>query len=88
MQKSLKCLLRSEYGISFSGILKFPDKKYLYISNNPKKDFFAPKKLNWFTIRFKNPYGIYKDVENNTDIEVYSREEILKYLSETTKNVL
>jgi len=53
-----------------------------------KRNISHFEKLNWFTIRFKNPYGIYKDVENNTDIEVYSREEILKYLSETTKNVL
>jgi len=60
----------------------FPDKKYLYISDNPKKDFIAPKKLNWLTIRFKNPNGIYKDIKNNADVEVYSREEILDKLKE------
>jgi putative hydrolase of the HAD superfamily len=61
---------------------KFPDKKYVYISDNPKKDFFAPKKLNWITIRFKNKKGIYKDIPNNADYEVYSRKEILNKIKE------
>ena len=61
---------------------KFPNEKYIYVSDNPKKDFIAPKKLNWLTIRFKNPNGIYKDIKNNADVEVYSREEILDKLKE------
>ena len=59
---------------------KFADNEYIYISDNPKKDFIAPKKLGWKTLRYKNPNGIYRDIENNADIEVYSREEILKVL--------
>jgi len=61
---------------------KFKDKNYIYISDNPKKDFLAPKKLGWITIRFKNPRGIYKDIKNNADFEVNSREEILEKLKE------
>ena len=61
---------------------KFKNEEYIYISDNPKKDFFAPKELNWKTIRFKNPNGIYKDYENNADIEVNSRSEILEKLKE------
>ena len=61
---------------------KYPNEKYIYISDNPKKDFFAPKELNWITLRFKNKKGIYKDIENNADIEVYSRSEILEKLKE------
>jgi len=61
---------------------KFKDKDYIYISDNPKKDFLAPKKLGWITIRFKNPRGIYKNVKNNADFEVNSREEILEKLKE------
>ena len=41
---------------------KFPNQKYVYISDNPKKDFFAPIKLGWKTIRYKNPNGIYKNI--------------------------
>ena len=59
---------------------KFADNEYIYISDNPKKDFIAPKKLGWKTLRYKNPNGIYRDIENSADIEVYSREEILKVL--------
>ena len=61
---------------------RFPNENYIYISDNPKKDFLAPKKLGWKTIRFKNPKGIYKDIPNNADIEVYSRNEILDRLKE------
>ena len=61
---------------------KFPNEDYIYISDNPKKDFLAPRKLGWKTIRFKNPRGIYRDVENNADIEVYSRKEILEKLKD------
>ena len=61
---------------------KFKDKDYIYISDNPKKDFLAPKELGWITIRFKNPRGIYKDIENNADFEVNSREGILGKLKE------
>ena len=61
---------------------RFKDKEYIYVSDNPKKDFLAPKKLGWKTIRFKNPRGIYKNIPNNADIEVYSRNEILEKLKE------
>jgi len=61
---------------------KFKDEEFIYISDNPKKDFLAPKKLGWITIRFKNPKGIYKDFQNNADFELNSREEILEKLKE------
>ncbi len=57
---------------------KYPKEEYIYIADNPKKDFIAPKQLGWKTIRFKNPNGIYKDIANSADIEVYSREDILR----------
>ena len=61
---------------------KFKDKDCIYISDNPKKDFLAPKKLGWITMRFKNPRGIYKNIKNNADFEINSREEILEKLKE------
>jgi len=61
---------------------KYPNEEYIYISDNPKKDFFAPNKLNWNSVRFKNKNGIYKDFENNAKIEVNLRNEILEVLKE------
>jgi len=58
----------------------FKDEEFVYIADNPKKDFFAPKALGWRTIRFKNPVGIYKEYENNAEFEVNSRKEILEVL--------
>jgi len=59
---------------------KYPNEDYIYISDNPKKDFFAPIELKWKTIRYKNPNGIYKDIKNNAMFEVNKRDEIIDIL--------
>ncbi len=46
------------------------EKHFIYIADNPKKDFIVPNKLGWITIRYKNPLGIYKDLESNTHFEI------------------
>lgn len=56
------------------------ESKFIYISDNPKKDFAAPKALGWIGIRYKNPIGIYKEVPNNTDYEVQTREAVIELL--------
>lgn len=56
------------------------EKKFVYISDNPKKDFIAVKELGWTGIRYKNSVGIYRDFENNTDYEVEKREDIINIL--------
>jgi len=56
------------------------EETFVYISDNPKKDFFAPNKLGWKSIRYKNPHGIYKDFKNNANFEIESRSEILEIL--------
>lgn len=66
---------------------KFPNQQYLYIADNPKKDFQAPHTLNWHTIRFKNPNGIYKNIKNNAQYEVYSREEMLETILSIRNNI-
>ena len=56
------------------------EKKFVYVSDNPKKDFIAPNKLGWITIRFKNPVGIYKDYPNDAMYEVTNRKQIIEIL--------
>jgi len=56
------------------------EKKFIYVSDNPKKDFIAPNKLGWITIRFKNPVGIYKDYPNDAMYEVINRTQIIEIL--------
>ena len=53
---------------------------FVYISDNPKKDFIAPNKLGWKSIRYKNPVGIYKDYENNATYEADNRLDIINIL--------
>jgi putative hydrolase of the HAD superfamily len=53
---------------------------FVYISDNPQKDFVAPRKLGWISIRFKNPRGIYRQLKSDADYEVASRKEILELL--------
>ena len=59
---------------------RFKDREFCYISDNPKKDFFAPNELNWLTIRYKNPVGIYREFENNAEYEVTNILEVIDIL--------
>lgn len=48
------------------------EQKFVYLSDNPNKDFFAPNQLDWLTIRYKNPDGIYRDAISNAMHEITS----------------
>ncbi len=62
---------------------KYSDEKdFIYISDNPKKDFIAPNKLGWKSIRYKNSNGIYKDCKNSANFEVKNRSKIIDILKE------
>jgi putative hydrolase of the HAD superfamily len=37
---------------------------YLYIADNPLKDFAGPKQLGWITVRVRRPSGLHYGVEN------------------------
>jgi putative hydrolase of the HAD superfamily len=59
---------------------KYPNESYIYISDNPKKDFIAPNKLEWCSIRYRNNIGIYKKYKNNATFEVENRLDIIDIL--------
>jgi putative hydrolase of the HAD superfamily len=62
---------------------KFQDEdNFVYISDNPKKDFIAPNKLGWKSIRFKNPIGIYKGLKSDANYEIENRLDIISVLKE------
>lgn len=43
---------------------------YVYIGDNPKKDFAAPRQLGWQSIRVRRPEGVYAgEVASDTDFE-------------------
>jgi putative hydrolase of the HAD superfamily len=56
------------------------EENFIYISDNPKKDFIAIKELGWIGIRYKNKIGIYRNFENNTNYEVTNRKDIVDIL--------
>lgn len=56
--------------------------RFIYVSDNPRKDFDAPNQLGWESIRFRNPLGIYRDEKNTARYEVTSRAAILATLME------
>jgi putative hydrolase of the HAD superfamily len=37
---------------------------YLYIADNPLKDFTAPQQLGWITVRIRRPGGLHSSVES------------------------
>lgn len=55
---------------------------FIYISDNPKKDFIAPNKLGWLSIRYKNPVGIYKKYKSNASYEALSKKDIIRILKD------
>lgn len=55
---------------------------FVYISDNPRKDFVAPRQLGWKTIRFRNPNGIYRHLGNDALYEVEKRDDIIPILEE------
>jgi len=58
-------------------------KKILFIYQIiPKKDFIAPNKLGWKSIRYKNPVGIYREFKSDATYEVHNRLEIINILKE------
>ncbi len=58
------------------------NESYLYLADNPKKDFYAPDELGWTTIRYKNPRGIYKDEPNSAQYEIECLIDALSYIKE------
>jgi len=68
--------------IPFEEVMReFKDSSYLYIADNPKKDFIAPKKLNWRSIHYKNPIGIYsKYKDDSVDAKIQNLKEAIKYI--------
>lgn len=64
----------------------FPEEtRFVYIADNPKKDFFAPIELGWHTIRYNNPDGVYRAIPSNASLEAFSLSEIIVYLQTFAK---
>lgn len=47
--------------------LGLPHSKLCYVGDNPEKDFLAPNKLNWLTVRFKH----FKQFHYNKEIDCW-----------------
>jgi len=39
-------------------------KRYVYVADNPAKDFHAPRQLGWSSVRIRRPEGLHFAVEN------------------------
>ena len=44
--------------------LALPARRYIYVADNPLKDFTAPALLGWKTIRIRRPAGLYSALDN------------------------
>lgn len=42
--------------------------RYIYVADNPNKDFQAPRALGWNTIRVRRPGGLHSAVESELDL--------------------
>lgn len=41
-----------------------PAKRYVYVADNPAKDFHAPRELGWYSVRVRRPGGLHFAVDN------------------------
>lgn len=46
---------------------RHPEKQFIYVADNPTKDFVAPNMLGWGTIQVIRPEGIYHNMANAVD---------------------
>ena len=59
-------------------------KQFVYIADNPAKDFTAPKQLGWLTVRVRRPGGLHYDQPNEIvlpDFEIPNCSELPLILS-------
>jgi putative hydrolase of the HAD superfamily len=59
-------------------------RRYVYVADNPLKDFTAPAMLGWKTIRIRRPAGLYSALENGgalVDFELRDCAELHELLS-------
>jgi putative hydrolase of the HAD superfamily len=40
--------------------------KYVYVADNPAKDFTAPKQLGWYSVRIRRKGGLHYDKDNDS----------------------
>jgi len=58
--------------------------KFVYVADNPHKDFAGPRSLGWVTVRIRRPEGIHFDVESSVggpDVEFPNFEPLPVFLS-------
>ena len=55
-----------------------PASVYLYIADNPLKDFAAPKQLGWITVRVRRPGGVHYALENSEVTPDYEMSDCLR----------
>jgi len=46
-----------------------PADVYIYIADNPHKDFQAPKRLSWITVRVRRPQGLHYAVPSTAEVD-------------------
>jgi len=62
---------------------RFPNTRYVYIADNPKKDFIAPAALGWHSVRYVNPRGIYHHLEDDPNaVRAVSKLDIIQHLEQ------
>ncbi len=42
----------------------------VYLADNPRKDFVAPRALGWRTVRVRRPESLHVDVDSGEDVDV------------------
>jgi putative hydrolase of the HAD superfamily len=76
-------VMSDEFGVGFrkphdrpfeevERLLGLPATELTYIADNPRKDFIAPRRRGWHTIRIRRPYGEHSGRDDSRDVAAHS----------------
>lgn len=64
---------------------KFPGENYIYVGDNPRKDFIAPRQLGWQTIQILRPDGQHQPTHNQITVPAEHRVTDLRQIKDLIK---
>jgi putative hydrolase of the HAD superfamily len=81
----LGCEFRKPHPGAFEQVKQCrPSAAYVYVADNPAKDFAAPKELGWTTVRVRRPEGLHYEVEDTAiipDLEIADCSKLLELVA-------
>ena len=76
------CVFMKPYSLSFREMAQRAAGPFVYVGDNPSKDFKAPHRLGWTTVRLLHPDQLHRELPSNDDVTAHAEgwEALFTYL--------